>query len=49
MSHGRPQTENTQTQGQTPPQNYDDMAQSEEKYVYTTVDTAKHEAHYHNT
>ena len=49
MSHGRPQTENTQTQGQTPPPNYDDMAQSEEKYVYTTVDTAKHEAHYHNT
>ena len=49
MSHGRLQTENTQTQGQTPPQNYDDTAQSEEEHVYTTVDIAKEETIYHNT
>ena len=43
------QTKSTQTQRQTQPENYDDITQSEDKYVYTTVDTTKQKAHYHNT
>ena len=49
MSKGKHQTENTQTQRQTSPQNYDDLTQSEEEHVYTTVDTTKQETIYHNT
>ena len=49
MSQGRHQTENTQAQRSTTPQNYDDITQSEEKHVYTTVDTTKQETIYHNT
>ena len=49
MSQDSHQTENTQTQRQTSPQNYDDITQSEEEHVYTTVDTTKQETIYHNT
>ena len=49
MSQDSHQTENTQTQRQTSPQYYDDITQSEEEHVYTTVDTTQQETLYHNT